>query len=226
MFTKILKWFFIGFIGLVVVAAAIFLMLGGGFGERADRFSVNKDAPIVFAHKGLANYYAESSMASIIASVNMGFTAIEVDVTVTKDHRLIVFHDDSGKRLLGIEDDITDLNFEDIQRKALTFNGMKTEERIIPLDEFLSTYGDSLIIYLDIKIARKSVADTLIAYLERYNLYNTTLIADADLMFLSYLKYQEPKAKTILEGFSSGKEWTYSLIPRNFKPDYYSTSIG
>jgi len=29
-----------------------------------------------------------------------------------------------------------------------------------------------------------------------------------------------------LEGFNAGKEWIYYLIPKNFKPDYYSSFIS
>tara|TARA_A200000113_G_scaffold91815_1_gene82228 strand:+ start:515 stop:871 length:357 start_codon:yes stop_codon:yes gene_type:complete len=59
--------------------------------------------------------------------------------------------------------------------------------------------------------------------IEIHQAYERILIADANILFLAYLKYKMPQIKTVLEGFNKGKEWTYYLIPSSLKPDYFAS---
>src|SRR6188768_3682847 len=119
MLRKMLKWTF-GLILLVtIVAYVMFVILGGGFGIREDQPMMNNDSPLVFAHRGVSIYQVENSMEGYINSEGMGFHALEIDVRKTKDHRLVLFHDSSCKRKLGIDADITDLDYERIKDEYL-----------------------------------------------------------------------------------------------------------
>ena len=53
---------------------------------------------VFFAHRGVP-YLAENSDASFSESLRIGFTALETDIQITKDQKLIVFHDDNVKIL-------------------------------------------------------------------------------------------------------------------------------
>lgn len=226
MIKKILKWFAGLIFTCLLILAIITFIIGGGFGEKQTASLLNEGVPIAFAHRGLANYYVENSMDAFINSKKIGFKAIETDVNCTKDQQLVIFHGESCKNLLGVEANIDAISFDEIKDKELLYNGVKTKNKIISLDQFLRTFKDSLIIYLDIKKVNKSVADNLLGYVNKYDLFNTVLIADANIIFLSYLKFKEPKIKTVLEGFNAGKEWLYYIIPRNFKPDFYSSFLA
>ena len=59
--------------------------------------------------------------------------------------------------------------------------------------------------------------------MKKYNTYEHVLVADANILFLAYLKYKIPQIKTVWEGFNKGKEWSYFLVPSSLKPDYFAS---
>ena len=203
----------------------LIVIIGGGFGTKIHPQLSDKGNSIIFAHRGMAKYYVENSLEGFVESKKVGFTAVEIDVKLTKDKRLVVFHDESCKRLLGIDKNISATNFRDIQDLYLMHENQKTSNKILLLDVFFKIFQDSFVVYLDVKKSSVTVADTLLEYIKKYDLYNTVLIADERFLFLAYLKFKDSKIKIILEEFNSDDKWKYYLIPKNFKPNYYSSSI-
>ena len=66
------------------------------------------------------------------------------------------------------------------------------------------------------------MADSLVDILVKFKTHKNILIANSNLLFLTYMKWNLPSIKTVLEGFDRGKEWVYYLIPKNFKPNFYA----
>ena len=52
----------------------------------------------VIAHRGASAYYPENTMASFEAAVRMGADAIELDVHMSADRRIVVIHDETLER--------------------------------------------------------------------------------------------------------------------------------
>ena len=178
---------------------------------------------VFFAHRGVP-YLAENSDASFSESLRIGFTALETDIQITNDQKLIVFHDDNVKRLLGLDLNIEDCNWKDIKDLKILHNGLKTSNSVLLIDDLLKNYSDFNLIYLDIKAKpRKYIADKLLLKLEQYKSLGTFLIADSNILFLAYLKFKNPNIKTVLEGYSSGKEWVYYLIPVKYRPNFLAS---
>ena len=177
---------------------------------------------ILFAHRGLPKF-AENSWESFKQSQSLGLNSIECDVQFTKDNKLIIFHDKNAERLLGINQYIKDLIWTDIKSKAIIHNNEITEQYVLSLDELLRLSSDFQYLYLDFKTTNKTIADSLLVLMEKHQAYERVLIADANILFLAYIKYKTPQIKTVLEGFNKGKEWTYYLIPSSIKPDYFAS---
>jgi len=55
--------------------------------------------PLLFAHRGLNRKYLENSMESFEAAFNAGVPGIELDVHLTADDKLVIFHDDTTSRI-------------------------------------------------------------------------------------------------------------------------------
>ena len=204
----------------------IILILGGGLGRRSERTVFDLSKTHYIAHRGLYNYFAENSFEGYENCRLMGFNAIETDIRVTKDHRLIVFHDDSTQRLLGINSTIEQITLVELEGAHLFFNGVETKNTVMTLHKFLDSFQKDFVIYLDNKVNKKWVADSLLLQIKKSNAQNGVIVASSNLIFLSYIKYKNPNVFTALEGFNAGKEWIYPLIPKNFKPDYYSSFIS
>jgi len=104
----------------------------------------------------------ENTMAAFAAARNAGIPGIELDVHLTKDGKLVVFHDDTTKRIgtdpaaaLSLEgSDYTTLSTLDIGSwKDPAFSG----ERMPLLDEVLEEFGPTQ--YFDIEIKSRTVGD-------------------------------------------------------------------
>jgi glycerophosphoryl diester phosphodiesterase len=207
-----------------MLSAIALAIAGGGFGVADDEQRTGEDA-WVFAHRGVAAYGAENSSEAFELAIKLGFEAIETDVRATKDGKLIIFHDQSGDRLLQIDKDIHHLHWREIKDLPLYHNGKKSTNTILSLANFLEKTEDSIILYLDIKDFTKAIADSLLLITEHYTGRKRIIIASSKLPYLAYMKYKKPEVQTALEGFNKGKEWIYYIIPKKFKPDYYASFI-
>jgi glycerophosphoryl diester phosphodiesterase len=191
--------------------------------NKNNQFNNFEKNHVFFAHRGVP-YLAENSDASFSESLRIGFTALETDIQITKDQKLIVFHDNNVKRLLGLDLNVNDCNWNDIKDLKILNNGFKTSNSVLLIDDLLKNYSDFNLIYLDIKVnPSKRIADELILKLEQNQSLNNFLIADSNILFLAYLKFKNHNIKTVLEGYSSGKEWVYYLIPVKYRPDFLAS---
>ena len=54
----------------------------------------NKNPIFYFGHRGAPNLYRENSIESIRQSINLGCDGVELDIQITHDNQIIIFHDD------------------------------------------------------------------------------------------------------------------------------------
>ena len=91
---------------------------------------------VYVAHRGLFDNekgIPENSLPAFELAVKNGF-GIETDVQMSKDGVLVVFHDDSLKRMTGAEGNLVDYTFDEL--RALRLIG--TEYQIPTFEEFLA----------------------------------------------------------------------------------------
>lgn len=99
------------------------------------------------AHRGLHGEKApENSLPAFQEAIDKGY-AIETDVHMTKDKRLVLFHDDCLFRMTGDRRRVFECTYEEIS--ALRLSG--TEEKIPLLEELLRLDGGRAPILLEIK---------------------------------------------------------------------------
>ena len=203
---------------------AAILIIGGGFGPN-NRTLLNDGNALLFAHRGVSEFNVENSTEAFDKAKAFGFNAIETDVNCTKDGELIIFHDDSGNRLLEIDRAIKEMKWAQIKDLQLQYEGRATNNQIVSLEQFLEQQNDSIIVYFDMKVFSKQIADRLLSILDKYNKRKNIIIADSNILYLAYLKMKNPQITVALEGFNKGKEWLYYIIPKKFKADYYSSFL-
>lgn len=69
---------------------------------------------IIISHRGAAGIEPENTIPSIEAAVKEGVDGIEFDIRVTKDGRLVVFHDSNIFRITGKNKNIKDMTLGEI----------------------------------------------------------------------------------------------------------------
>ena len=103
---------------------------------------------VFVAHRGLfdnAKGIPENSLPAFELAVKNGF-AIEMDVQASKDGVLVVFHDDTLKRMTGKEGKLADYTFEELRKLRL----LDTDCQIPTFEEFLQA-ADGVNLVVEIK---------------------------------------------------------------------------
>lgn len=194
---------------------------GGGWQPRFDdRFAWQGDSPLLFAHRGAAVGVPENSEASLAQARTLGFRALEVDVRKTRDGTLVLFHDKSVRRMLGLDAELRELTLEQLRRHRLLFEGRETVHGVITLRHALQQLGRSMLFYLDVKVRSFDDADQVAALIEELGLLDRTIVASVDPLFVAYLEHRHPRVNTALERFDFSQVWLYQLTPARWKPDY------
>lgn len=115
----------------------------------------------IIAHRGIYNNITiyENSLESIMYAVKNNLI-VEIDVRLTKDNEVIVFHDEDASRLLKLKDKIDSLNYEELEYIS-SFH--------IPiLKEVLKSIDGKVPIVIEVKEDNKVIRSKLIEILNDY----------------------------------------------------------
>ncbi len=75
----------------------------------------NKGEIKMIAHRGLSGLERENTCPAFVAAGVKSYYGIETDVHVTKDGKIIVYHDDNLSRLIGIDRKLEDCTFDELR---------------------------------------------------------------------------------------------------------------
>lgn len=125
----------------------------------SPRFTRRKDMRrfrhTMFAHRGyhcIEKGIPENSMAAFRAALKNGY-GIEIDLQLTRDGQLVVFHDDTLERICGLSDTVENLTYEELKSCRLC----GTTETIPAFDEVLSLVDGRVPLLIELKIPDSSV---------------------------------------------------------------------
>ena len=102
--------------------------------------------PLIFAHRGLVTQHQENTLSAVIAAMNSGVCdGTEIDVFLTTDNKLVLFHDEDFKRLTGDEHCIYDMTWAELQTLSIK-QAIETEGGLIhyPQEERIPLLEDVL----------------------------------------------------------------------------------
>lgn len=102
--------------------------------------------PLVIAHRGAPLLAFENTMASFGRAVAQGATAIELDVQVTRDRQLVVFHDVNVDRLTRGSGLVRYFNLSDLRKMLL-----HGKDRIPTLLEVLEAFKSKARFFVELK---------------------------------------------------------------------------
>ncbi|PSU29089.1 hypothetical protein C9I99_25380 [Photobacterium lutimaris] len=137
----------------------------------------------VTAHRGGGFEYPENSEAGIQYSISLGIQSTEIDVQVTKDGQVVVFHDRDLGRMLGVPLVVEDVNYADIVA------AYQDNDRIPPplLTQLLDNYADDIEFNIELKRynQRLELASAMAELLPRYQ--QAMIVSSLDTELLSQL---------------------------------------
>lgn len=133
--------------GAVLTFALLILLLVLFLTAPGRHPGIKKYRGAKFAHRGLhGEGRAENSLSAFSAAVEQGF-GIELDVRLTKDGEVVVFHDDTLGRVTGDPRRVDECTLTEL--RALRLSG--TEETIPTFHEVLSLVGGRVPLLVEVK---------------------------------------------------------------------------
>ena len=135
-------WLYIlGAVILLVLAVYLVLIAPG------KRKEIKEYVGVRFAHRGLYNdERAENSMSAFRAAVEAGY-GIELDVRLSKDGELVVFHDDTLTRVAKIEGRVDEFTADELSEIKLS----DTEDTVPKFSDVLKLVDGRVPLLVEIK---------------------------------------------------------------------------
>ena len=133
-------------LAFLVLLAALYLFLIAP-GRRGKDVSALRG--FMYAHRGLHDNQSgapENSLKAFTLAAEAGF-GMELDVQLTKDGQLVVFHDKTLKRMCGVDVCLWEHTYEEIQKYTL----LGTEERIPLFSQVLGLVNGRVPLIVEIK---------------------------------------------------------------------------
>lgn len=172
-------------VAIAVVLGGLYWFATGGIPQRAEKPGWLTARP--FAHRGLhidGPARPENSLAAFRSAIETGYP-IELDVHLTADGRVVVFHDDDLARMTGDPREIADVTYAEISELKL----LGGEEAIPTLREVLDSVDGRAPVLVEIKNRgevgplEEAVAAELVRYpgdvaVMSFNPYSLAYLAD------------------------------------------------
>lgn len=136
------------------------------------------------AHRGLAGLYPENTMIAFEKCLEYNPEAIEMDVQMTKDGELVVFHDEEVSRCTGAKGWVKDMTLAEM-RELDPSNGFDIHDQKVPtLDEYFDLVQDKdLVTFVELKnsfITYDGMEEKVLECIDRHNLREKVIIYSAN----------------------------------------------
>lgn len=207
---KTLLIIFLSIFATILLFALIYLFLIKTGKRRAE---MEKYKRLNYAHRGLHNeLFEENSMSAFKSAVEHGY-AIELDVRLSSDGELVVFHDDTLDRVTSASGRVDGRSAEELSKIKLG----KTEDTIPTFSEVLSLVNGRVPLLVEIKedAGKYGVTEKCVELLRSYK--GDYIIESFNPLALACVKKLMPEALrgVLSENFLTEKKYrsaTYFLL--------------
>jgi glycerophosphoryl diester phosphodiesterase len=138
--------------------------------KRQDKEALQYGHPIILAHRGGSQIAPENSMIAFKKSAELGVHGFEIDIRLTKDEEIIVFHDEFIDRTTDGAGRVADMTLSELQAFDLGYQFLNTQqdyeyrgqgETVITLRELFEEFPQMLI-NIDMKDSPETYEGSLI----------------------------------------------------------------
>lgn len=166
--------------------------------DRHDQFLAtgkNKAMPKIWAHMGCCTLYPENTLEAFRAAAELdGITGIELDIQLTSDGEMVVFHDENLRRVTHIDRNVRGCTLAEIKNIAIPANDGKycsiptLEEVLVMMKPYCESRGILINIELKTSVIRydgiESKAYEIVRKygMEQYIVWSSFLAESVDIM--------------------------------------------
>ncbi|MFN8674423.1 MAG: glycerophosphodiester phosphodiesterase family protein [Candidatus Sericytochromatia bacterium] len=158
---------------------------------------------ITIGHRGFSGEYPENTLLSFQKAMEQKVNMIELDITITKDGEIVVFHDVTLLRLAGINKHIRDLTFNELNTIDIgswfkkEYSGLK----IPKLSEVFEILDNKTLINIEIKheassFVNRDLEKKVINLIREYNMEKRVVISAFNPMIVNRIRKLAPDIST------------------------------
>ena len=171
----------------------------------------------IIAHRGVFDNKSvpENSMLSFMNAIKYNYP-IELDVQLTKDNKLVVFHDDNLLRMTGYDKLLQEANYSEISNLKL----LNANEKIPTFNEVLKLINNRVFLDIEVKNTKrvKETCDLLMKELINYSNYS---IKSFNPFIVRFIKKNYPSVRCGYLISSKYNKLILFLCKSNFFIKYY-----
>lgn len=180
----------------------------------------SRPLPLVIAHRGDVVNAPENTLPAFHSALDMGADGIELDVRLTKDERLVVFHDRCLDRTSSGSGPVNHRTLDEVrQMDAGSWFGPRFKGEHPPtLDEVFESLPADFLINVEMKVIMKGmklIAHKVAGTVRRHARWSSTLVASFNPISLYELRKLDPK---IGRGYIWSRRHPFPIRSRCFSP--------
>lgn len=156
----------------------------------------------ITAHRGYSAIAPENTLPAFEEAVEIGADYIELDVQLTADGQLVVFHDKTIERTTDGTGELSKMTYDELQKlsagKWFSDDGKFDDVKISLLSEVLECVGDDILLNIEIKNHGdvKKTAEITAGIIEEYGIERSCYVTSFSYTALKTIKKINPKIKT------------------------------
>jgi len=192
----------------VIIALALILNTGFYTLKRLNVISINAqylDKVTITAHRGDCSAAPENTLAAFELAIENGADIIELDVRQTKDGEIVVMHDESLKRVCGVNKKVGKLTYEELMKYSpgKKYRGpneeLYREEKIPTLQEVIDLVGDRAKLNIELKPAKtdKNLSQRVAEIIGENDYYDNCFVASLTYGAIRRVKLSDPEIQTV-----------------------------
>ncbi|HIM37525.1 MAG TPA: hypothetical protein EYM38_05795 [Dehalococcoidia bacterium] len=176
--------------------------------------------PLVIAHRGDVTNAPENTISAFRAALDIGADGIELDVRLTKDEKLVVFHDRRLDRTSDGNGPVNHRTLDEVREMdaGSWFGPGFKGERPPTLDEVFESLPADFLINVEMKVIMKGmrlIAHQVAEVVRRHARLDSTLVASFNPIALYQLRRIDPK---ISRGYIWSRHHPFPIRSRCFSP--------
>ena len=188
---------FLAIISFLFISYLLYLIVFWKWKKNCQPAYNNIKIPIM-GHRGSPTLITENTIASFNKAIEQGVDGLELDIRLSKDNQIIVFHDADLKRLSNRSEHISALSLTELQTIILKRKEGQIEETYIPsLNDLVPLLEKIQIINLEIKseglFKGHDILKPLIQFLNKQKIDDKCIISSFNPLLLMKLRLARPE---------------------------------
>lgn len=191
--------------------------------ERVTRWDFapgSRPLPLIIAHRGDVANAPENTISAFKKALDGGADGIELDVRLTRDQKLVVFHDRCLDRTSNGSGPVNHRSLDEVREMdaGSWFGPGFKGEQAPTLDEVFESLPADFLINVEMKVIMKGmrlIAHKVVEVLRRHARWDSTLVASFNPISLYQLRKIEP---TINLGYIWSRYHPFPIRSRCFSP--------